>query len=364
MTKINYTFLEKLRFSFDVKLVKFSTILTDKSLQKLKDIILKQFYLIENYVHESSDLVQLKIINFINEINKTSEFIESLSGYIHNKALGYYNLLYSTIQNKYEVTSSKETIVGKSVYTNISSTNRTKIAFLEIVSFFNAEINFNFNLTHILRKCLNFSKFANLMDKIDKYTKYEKNFKKTYSIPFPAFQYLQIRFSIGAYVGIGLFVGIDYDYNEAELSLILDVYGEASVPLQLEGGLYLPDSKSPILIALVVGLEGVIGHGRAGIKLEITINNGKTDLDAYFIFNALSFDFYFRLRIQIDLPIYKFEYNIDIIKIKIFGIQIEVHSLKKKQSEAFKNKNAFTSSFSTGFDVLSPGELDTNFDKK
>ena len=362
LTKINYTFLEKLRFSFDVKLVKFSTILTDKSLQKLKDIILKQFYLIENYVHESSDLVQLKIINFINEINKTSEFIESLSGYIHNKALGYYKLLYSTIQKKYD--SSKEKIVGKSVYTNISSTNRTKIAFLEIVSFFNAEINFNFNLTHILRKCLNFSKFANLMDKIDKYTKYEKNFKKTYSIPFPAFQYLQIRFSIGAYVGIGLFVGIDYDYNEAELSLILDVYGEASVPLQLEGGLYLPDSKSPILIALVVGLEGVIGHGRAGIKLEITINNGKTDLDAYFIFNALSFDFYFRLRIQIDLPIYKFNYNMDIIKIKIFGIQIEVHSLKKKQSEAFKNKNAFTSSFRTGFDVLSPGELDTNFDKK
>ena len=80
--------MEKLRLSFDTKLVKFSTILTDKSIQKLKGIILKQFYLIEEYVHKSSDLVQNKINNFLNELHKTSEFIETLSGYTHNQALG------------------------------------------------------------------------------------------------------------------------------------------------------------------------------------------------------------------------------------------------------------------------------------
>ena len=67
LTKINYTYLTKLQFSFDVKLVKFSTILTEKSIKKLKDIILSQFYKIEEYVHQSSDLVQFKINYFLNE---------------------------------------------------------------------------------------------------------------------------------------------------------------------------------------------------------------------------------------------------------------------------------------------------------
>ena len=74
-TKINYTYLQKLRLSFDVKLVKFSTILTEKKIQELKDIILAQFYLIEEYVHNNSNLMQFKINYFLNELNKTSKVI-------------------------------------------------------------------------------------------------------------------------------------------------------------------------------------------------------------------------------------------------------------------------------------------------
>ena len=67
LNKINFTYLEKLRLSFDIKLVKFSTILTEKSIQELKNIILKQFYLIEDYVHNSSNLVRFKINYFLSE---------------------------------------------------------------------------------------------------------------------------------------------------------------------------------------------------------------------------------------------------------------------------------------------------------
>ena len=39
LSKINFTYLEKLRLIFDIKLVKFATILTENNIQKLKDII-------------------------------------------------------------------------------------------------------------------------------------------------------------------------------------------------------------------------------------------------------------------------------------------------------------------------------------
>ena len=53
--------------------------------------------------------------------------------------------------------------------------------------------------------------------------------------------------------------------------MVLDVYAEAKVSLQLEGGLYIPAAKSKFQVALAVGLDGIIGHGRAGIKLEMNL---------------------------------------------------------------------------------------------
>ena len=75
LNKINYTYLQKLRLSFDIKLVKFSTILTEDSMELLKDIILAQYYQIEKYVHNNSDIIQTRINEFITGINNTSIFI-------------------------------------------------------------------------------------------------------------------------------------------------------------------------------------------------------------------------------------------------------------------------------------------------
>ena len=342
LTKINFTYLEKLRLTFDIKLVKFSTILTENSIQKLKDIILKQFYLIEEYVHKSSDLVQNKTNNFLNELNKTSEFIESLSGYIHNQALGYYKILHTIIQNKYENLNGKRIRLLKEINIKDYSkeTNKTKIALLSTISLFQSEISFNLNFTHIINKCFghlfNLSKFNDFMDK---YSKIGKSYSKSISIPFPGFPYFQILFNISCYAGLGFFAGIEPDWNWAkiEFNLGLDVYAEAKVPYQLEAGLYFPSAKSPIQIALVIGLEGVICHGRAGIKLEITLNDGETMVDCYFILNALVFEFYFQIRITIDFsPWFQAGYKFDIYRVELFGLHVEFHSNSKKQRESFK----------------------------
>ena len=354
LNKINFTYLEKLRLSFDIKLVKFSTILTEQSIQELKTIILSQFYLIEEYVHNSSNLVRFKINSFLNEINNTNEAIESLSGYIHNQVLGYYNILYSTIQSKYETIKDKRLRllddIGKSVYTK--KTNTTKTTFLEIVNILHFEININFDLSHILNKCLNLTTIGKFMDKLNKYI--GKSFNKTIPIPFTLIPHFEINLNLRASVGLGFYIGVEPDWRHLDFSLVFDIYAEAKVNLIIEGGFYIPNRKSKMLVALAVGLDGVIGHGRAGVKLSIGMNKGNVDLDVYFIFNALVFQFYFQITVKIEIPLFKFEFLFDISRIEIFGFHIELHSLKKARNDAFQKSNIWGVNSPIGIETLGP----------
>ena len=356
LTKINYTYLAKLRQTFDIKLIKFSTILTEKSIQKLKDIILSQFYLIEKFVHQSSDLVEFKVNYFLNELNKTSEFLECLSGYIHNQVLGYHKILHTMIQNKYrsfnEKEFTKDDLMGESVNSRYLN-NKTKKTVMEVVGVFHSNVEYDIDYLQIISNIFHSNSNFNFLDKIKNYTKIGKTFSKTFSIPFTAFPYFQIMFNISAYAGLGLGVSFEYSRSEHEVYLVLDVFGEAKLPMQIEGGIYIPASKSKFQIAMAVGLDGIIGHGRAGIKLEISLKNLNTDCDAYFIFNALVFQFYFQIRIIIDIPLYHFTYEFDVIRLELFGIHTELHTLKKAKQEAFK-KNGFGGFEFNGADFISP----------
>jgi hypothetical protein len=258
--------------------------------------------------------------------------------------MGYYNILYSTIQNQYRNLNDKrilsKELIGKNVYKY--QTNYTKVAVFEIMSLFQSNIKFDFNLTHILNNCLNLTTVGKIMQKISDYTKIKKSFLYTLPIPFPLFPYLQIRITFGAYAGLGFYATIEPDWKDVKFSLVLDLYAEAKLPFQIEGGLYIPsEPESPLTIAMVVGLDGIIGHGRAGLKLEIHLNNEGVDFDAYFIFNALVFEFYVQFKIEINIPLFKFEFHFDLIRIELFGIHLEFHSLKKAQRETFKKNHNY-----------------------
>ena len=205
ITKINFTYLEKLRLSFDTKLVKFSTILTENSFQILKNIMLTQFYLIEEYVHKSSDLVKNKTNNFLNEINKTSEFIESLSGYIHNQALGYYKILHTAIQNKYENLNEKRIPTSK----GSEVTKYAKMAFVDIVSILQSEISFNVNFARVIEKIFNLTNFNNFTKK---YTKIGKGYSKTFEMPFNLRHLILLIYKINLFIIINNFYFFIYQY--------------------------------------------------------------------------------------------------------------------------------------------------------
>jgi len=332
LTKINYTYLEKLKLTFDVKLVKFSTILTESSLQKLKDIILKQYYLIEEYVHRSSDLVQLKINYFLNQINNTNLFIENLSEYIFSKTFGYYKILYTSIQNKYQVIKNhKSSLANKLI-------NYAKGYLEKIVRKFENELESAlgmFNLENILKKCLGVNFLDEFKDKID----YQVTYEETIIIPFPALPYFEIRISLYVHAGAGLEIAFNTDWlDNFKTQLSFESYAEAKVELGIEGGFYIPSGESPIQISFVVGLNGLIGDGRAGIKLEFTLIKANFNYDIHFIFNAFIFKFYFKIGIKIDLKFFKIKYNIYIFKLEFPGLSIEAHSKKNDKAKSSKGK--------------------------
>ena len=334
LSKANYTHLEKLKFTFDVKLVKFSTILTENSINTLKKIILKQFYLIEDYIHKTSDLLQTKINYFLNKFNIISPFIENLNEYIYKKVVGYYKILYTSIQNKYKKIDNKRllddhSIEGKSVWTY--QDKYTKESFLEILDVFELEIEIEIDLNELIKMC--FNKSSNFLDKMKDKLNKGKSYHKNFSIPFPAIPYFEIVLKFKAYAGLGLDISFDTNLTDFKTTLSFDVFVEAKVQLGIEGGFYIPSRKSPVNICFVVGLDGIIGHGRAGIKLDFSIFEGKFELDVYFIFKALVFDFYFKIGISIKIEFFKFEYSFYIIKIRLFGIVIEVHKIKQEESK-------------------------------
>ena len=153
-------------------------------------------------------------------------------------------------------------------------------------------------------------------------------------------QIFKLELNIDA--GIGFLASIEPDWDKSIFNINLDLYAEAKVPMKIEGGLYIPPTPgSPLVTAFVVGLDGVIAHGKAGVKLVFCINTLEFDFDLYFIFHALKFQFFVQAKIEIKTPIFSFEDKYDVIRIELFGIEIENHSSQKAQAEAFKKNRPY-----------------------
>ena len=336
---INVTYLEKLKLSFDIKIEKFSTILTENSIEQLKNIILTQFYAIENYVHESSNLVRDKVNYFLYVLNNSSEFIESLSGYIHNQALGYYNILYSTIQSKY-INLENKILPIYDFDGELKIISETKVTVLEMVKTFKSKFKLNFNLTHILKDCLCSTTLGKIMKKMDDISKIQKSFKETIAIMFPPVPNLQIRITPEFFIGLGFYASIEPNWEQLKFNLAFEVYAEAYFSIKLEGGIYVPCSpKSPIQTAFAVGLDGVIAHARVGMRLEIYLNEFDITIDLYFIGEAFKFEFYFQARVEIKIPLFESEYSYDIFRQTLFGYKTEYHISNKAKKKSDNSKN-------------------------
>ena len=339
-SKMNYTYLQKLRLTFDIKLVKFSTIFTEDNLETLKNIILKQYYEIESHVNFISDLMQNKINYFIEEINNTSTFIANLGAYIHTKIIGYYKILYSSIHNRYEIINNGRRLEQNSIIPRRIDSQELeymKQNFIELLDILENKIKTeieNFIYDNIIEKF--FDEINKKLSEFSKNLTKKYSFEKKISFPFPALPFFEIVLKLRAYAGFGVNIAFRPQKKETfETILAFDAYVEAGVGLDIEGGFYIPSSSSPIQINFVVGLGGTIGEGKAGITLEFSLIKNEIAVDLYFEFKAFSFLFYFKIGIKIDIPWFKYSDEFYIVRLPIKGIQIVLHSnknlLKNKQ---------------------------------
>lgn len=73
-------------------------------------------------------------------------------------------------------------------------------------------------------------------------------------------------------------------------------------------------------------MGGIVGDGRAGIKLEISFMERKVDFDLYFTLKVFNFSFYFRIGIYIDIKFFKYKMEFDILKYTFKGVEIKYNN--------------------------------------
>ena len=213
-----------------MKIVKFSTILTEPTLKNLEKIILKQYYQIESYIHESSNLIQIRINEFLNEVNNTSLYINNLKELINIRIRMQFEMLYQLIQSKYEIINK-----GKSSKSNIGIDDQNHPKTDPI--YIGKEFKNNYGGTRdYISKAHNYCE--NRLNDTNKYfdgenggifssiTNFFNKLKNIFDhhlpidippiiIPFPLFPYLQLR--IIPFVVFQTHLGLEFQINDTHI---------------------------------------------------------------------------------------------------------------------------------------------------
>ena len=343
LIKVNDTYLDKLKTTFSMKLYKFSSILTDENLEELKKSLFKQYYQIEQYIHEKSDFITEQVDNFTKIINNTSELLPILSELIYNKAIINYDFLTKSIQNKYaviDISTFKKSDELKNkedseCYSGIRNIflELDKSLIDDIKNIFSGFFNFNFaskstKFSELLGNI--FSNIKNIGSKInDILNFFDKDFykfKKTLvEIPLPILPILSLKIAPYVYLGSGLDKSLIKDNT---IGIGLDLYVRGEIGIDVSFGLDIPEGESPFKLTAVVGIKGILASGRVGIKLNLYLIAEQYEIDLYIKLNALSFQFYVLFSISIKVWKFKFGFEYYIVNFIFTAFSFEKHKTK------------------------------------
>ena len=130
---------------------------------------------------------------------------------------------------------------------------------------------------------------------------------------------------------ICLGIGPNLDFKENKYSFDFDISGGASVGVTLDFGIFFFSVKSPIRFSFNVGLNGILGSGKVGVKLSIYFED-IFKLDLYYEFKAFEFTFYvmFKLTFKLELKFVdiSFSFSFYIYKKLFGGFKYEFHKEK------------------------------------
>lgn len=77
-----------------------------------------------------------------------------------------------------------------------------------------------------------------------------------------------------------------------------------------------------------MGINGVLGSGKIGIKLDLYLNKGELKTDLYFEFNAFELSFYILFNFRIELKITTITFSFYIFNKVLPGISKTKHKEK------------------------------------
>jgi hypothetical protein len=123
--------------------------------------------------------------------------------------------------------------------------------------------------------------------------------------PIKLLPYLECAISIIPAVKSEICIGVGPNFdlkNSSENTFDVDISGGASVSVTLDFGVYFPSLDSPVILSLNVGLVGILGSGKAGVKLSLYYKS-KFKIDLYYEFKAFELSFYvmFTLTFQLNI---------------------------------------------------------------
>ena len=167
---------------------------------------------------------------------------------------------------------------------------------------------------------------------------YVKNLIYNYTFHLGSFYEIAIVIKPVIEAGICLELGTDIKWNEKEYSFYIDVYGMAETSLSLEFGVYVPTVRSPIQVSISLGIKGVLGSGKVGIKLSLFFGEERYDTKIYFELEACRYSFYILFKFSVDLKITSFSFEFYIFNKAFAGLKLEFHTttIRKYNSKRIK----------------------------
>ena len=353
INKVNFTYLLKLEKSFEMSLLKFSTILTKPSYEKLKKNIFKQYYQIEKYINEISNYTKDVMHKFSNELNNTSIFINIINSQTFFRVLSYYSILTNYMQSKIKK------IKNFNLVRNLGNDGEDYFNnnFYSDNNILDDDYNFNEDIIDQQEKIadLFYDNFTELliskprdpvtpdpiMNNVTNYLNglIEKSYEKCAKsdekkinpklppiiFPLPILPFLQIRIIPFIYFKAGFIFNC---YNERkEYGAFLNLYVQSEVSLSLELGFYIPGTSSPVELAICVGLKGVLGSGKIGLYLEYNLNQNQLIICLDSLKESFTLYFYIQYRFTIDAIFYTLHFEFYIVNERLLGKYQEEHKV-------------------------------------
>ena len=143
----------------------------------------------------------------------------------------------------------------------------------------------------------------------------EVEFNNYFVFPFNLFPGLDLVLAIIPSVGISACIqsGFSLNWKNNEYYFYIDIYGEAEASVSLDVGFYVPSHKSMVSTSVHIGIHGLIGSGKVGLKLSLFLTKDNFIVDLYSEIKAFEFSFYIVFKITINFEKLKF--------LKIFSIE-------------------------------------------